>query len=226
MAIRVLIVDDTDHVRNMLSHMLTLDGFDVVGAVGGAAEGIGALSLFEPDIVIMDLKMPIMDGIAATRAQSAWELRLSHWTGSLPALNVKLDWAYGRYHHLYGSMTYGGTGVFGFRSTRVGVPLDTFGRNLYVDTLDSAYGAGWKRENSFLTHQNGGRGTFCYGFFPHGKRPAGTGTHYRMSVIGPGVTPDVVWQGEARGPYDRAADGVANDEQRSPDYADPSCKVN
>jgi len=67
-AIRVLIVDDTHHVRNMLSHMLTLDGFDVVGAVGGAAEGIGALSLFEPDIVIMDLKMPIMDGISATRA--------------------------------------------------------------------------------------------------------------------------------------------------------------
>jgi hypothetical protein len=165
-------------------------------------------------------------GLAPTRAQSAWELRLSHWTGPLPALNVKLDWAYGRYHHLYGSMTYGGTGVFGFRSSRVGVPLDTFGRNLYVDTLDSAYGAGWKRENSFLTHRNGGKGTFCYGFFPHGKRPAGTGTHYRMSVIGPGLTPDVVWQGEARGPYDRAADAVANDEQRSPDYADPSCKVN
>ena len=68
MAIRVLIVDDTDHVRNMLSHMLTLDGFEVVGAVGGAAEAIGSLSLSEPDIVIMDLKMPIMDGIAATRA--------------------------------------------------------------------------------------------------------------------------------------------------------------
>ena len=68
MAIRVLIVDDTDHVRNMLSHMLTLDGFEVVGAAGGASEAIGTLSLSEPDIVIMDLKMPIMDGIAATRA--------------------------------------------------------------------------------------------------------------------------------------------------------------
>jgi hypothetical protein len=165
-------------------------------------------------------------GVAPTPAQSAWELRLSHWTGPLPALNVKLDWAYRRYHHLYGSMTYGGTGVFGFRSTRFGVPLDTFGRNLYVDTLNSAYGAGWRRENSFLTHRNGGRGTFCYGFFPHGKRPAGTGTHYRASVIGPGMTPDLAWQGEARGAYDRAADAVANDEQRSPDYADPSCKVN
>ncbi len=67
MAIRVLIVDDTDHVRNMLSHMLTLDGFEVVGAAGGASEAIGTLGHTEPDIVIMDLKMPIMDGIAATR---------------------------------------------------------------------------------------------------------------------------------------------------------------
>lgn len=67
MTIRVLIVDDTDHVRNMLSHMLTLDGFEVVGATGGASEAIGSLGLIEPDIVIMDLKMPIMDGIAATR---------------------------------------------------------------------------------------------------------------------------------------------------------------
>ena len=67
MAIRVLIVDDTDHVRNMLSHMLTLDGFDVVGAAGGATEAIDSLEQTAPDIVIMDLKMPIVDGIAATR---------------------------------------------------------------------------------------------------------------------------------------------------------------
>jgi CheY-like chemotaxis protein len=83
-AIRVLIVDDTDHVRNMLSHMLTLDGFEVVGAMGGAAEAIGSLSLTEPDIVIMDLKMPIMDGIAATRA-----MRQDH-----PTLPIVLYTAY------------------------------------------------------------------------------------------------------------------------------------
>jgi DNA-binding response OmpR family regulator len=35
-AIRVLIVDDTDHVRDMLAHMLTLDGFNVVGMAAGA----------------------------------------------------------------------------------------------------------------------------------------------------------------------------------------------
>ena len=67
MAIRVLIVDDTDHVRDMLAHMLNLDGFEVVGALGGASEAIGSLDLMKPDIVIMDMKMPIMDGISATR---------------------------------------------------------------------------------------------------------------------------------------------------------------
>ena len=52
-------------------------------------------------------------------------------------LTIKTDWAYRRYDHLYGSFTYDGGGVFGFRSTRFGVPLDTFGRNVYVDTFNS-----------------------------------------------------------------------------------------
>ena len=67
MAIRVLIVDDTDHVRDMLAHMLNLDGFEVVAALGGASEAIGSIDQMKPDIVIMDMKMPIMDGITATR---------------------------------------------------------------------------------------------------------------------------------------------------------------
>ena len=93
----------------------------------------------------------------------------------------------------------GTTGDYGFRSTRNGEPLDSFGRNLYLDTFDSAYGAGWRRENSFLTHKYGG--SFCYGFYPHGSHPAGKGTKYRAIIIGPGVTPDVMWHGNAPGPY-------------------------
>ena len=63
--------------------------------------------------------------------------------------------------------------MHGFKSTAGGNPLDTFGRNLYLDTFNSAYGAGWKRENSFLMHKN--TGTFCYGFYSHGARPVGAG---------------------------------------------------
>ena len=143
-------------------------------------------------------------GLAPNAKQSVWELRLSHWKGPLPELQVHLDWSYRQFHHLYGSFTYNGGGVHGFASTSRGVPLDTFGRNVYVDTLNSAYGSGWKRENSFLTHQP--NGTFCYGFYRHGARPEGTGDRYRATVIGPGLTPDIKWESAAPGGYDRLAD--------------------
>ena len=69
---------------------------------------------------------------------------------------------------------------------------------LYLDTLDSAYGRGWYRENGFVARRPDG--TFCYGFVPHTshtgeRRPAGHGARYRLSVSGPGVTPDVRWEG-------------------------------
>ncbi len=110
-------------------------------------------------------------------------------------LEIWTDWSYRRFHHLYGRLTYNGGGVFGFKSTRFGVPLDTYGRNIFVDTFGSSYGAGWKRENSFLTHKP--TGAFCYGFYPHGRHPIGAGKKYRATVIGPGVTPDVMWEGPA-----------------------------
>lgn len=68
MPVRVLIVDDTDHVREMLAEMLALDGFDVVGRAASGAEGIELAAKGQPDVVIMDYKMPRMDGITATRA--------------------------------------------------------------------------------------------------------------------------------------------------------------
>ncbi len=92
-------------------------------------------------------------GLAASPAQAVWELRLSHWSGPLPELTVNLNWAYKKFHHIFGEFTYLGKPVYGFKSTPQGNPLDTFGRNLYVDTFDSAYGPGWKRENSFLMHK-------------------------------------------------------------------------
>ena len=98
--------------------------------------------------------------------------------------------------------------MYGFRSTSSGAPLDTFGRNVYVDTFDSRYGSGWHRENSFLTHT--GTGAFCYSFNPHGSHPAGKGVKYRATVEGPGVTPDVMWEGSSPGRYQRGADARAN----------------
>ena len=163
-------------------------------------------------------------GVAPTGDRAAWELRLSHWSGPLAQLEIWTDWSYRRFHHLYGRLTYRGGGVFGFRSTRFGVPLDTYGRNIFVDTFGSSYGAGWQRENSFLSHKP--TGGFCYGFYPHGAHPVGAGRKYRATVIGPGVTPDVMWEGRAPGPYNAAGDAEANAAQRAVLGPDPRCVVN
>jgi hypothetical protein len=141
-------------------------------------------------------------GVPSSGRNSEWELRLSHWTSPLPVLEITIDRAEQAGDHLFGRFTHGEKGVHGFGSTPAGVPLDSFGRNVYVDTFNSAYGAGWKRENSFLTHGPGG--TFCYSFVPHGSRPNGNGKKYRATVIGPGVTPDVMWSGLPPGPANAA----------------------
>jgi hypothetical protein len=129
-------------------------------------------------------------GRAPTPGLGAWELSLSHWTGETAKLEAWTDWVYdGRYHHLFGRLTYAGQPVYGFAATRVGSPLDAYGRNIYVDTLNSRYGKGWRRENAFLAHRP--TGVFCYGFYPFTSRGPGNGVKYRLNVVGPGVTPDV-----------------------------------
>jgi hypothetical protein len=161
-------------------------------------------------------------GGTPTGIQGAWELRLSHWTGSLPVLQIQTDWAWHQWDHLFGTFTYDNSPVFGFRSTSSGVPLDTFGRNIYVDTYDSAYGQGWKRENSFLTHTR--TGVFCYSFNPHSGHPAGKGARYRATVEGPGVTPDVMWQGVPAGLYDKSLDTELN--AQISQLGDRQCRAN
>ena len=147
-------------------------------------------------------------GLPARGIDAAYEVHLSHWTGALPVLTVYTDWSWHRWNHLFGTFTYDGKPVFGLASTSVGQPLDSFGRNVYLDTFNSAYGAGWKRENSFLTHKDDG--VFCYSVNPHGDHPAGTGKDYRATIMGPGVTPDVMWTGPAPGAYDKTTDAQRN----------------
>jgi hypothetical protein len=161
-------------------------------------------------------------GVTPDASSSVWELRLSHWTGDLPTLTISTDWAWHQWDHLFGTFSYDDSPVFGFRSTPGGNPLDTFGRNIYVDTFDSTYGKGWQRENSFLTHTN--TGVFCYSFNPHGPHPSGKGTKYRATVEGPGVTPDVMWEGSSPGAYVKDVDLQANDAIAQ--LGDRQCKPN
>ena len=152
------------------------------------------------------------------------ELHLSHWRGPIAQLVVNQNWAYGKYRHLFGRLTYRGRGVYGFRATRTGAPLDGYGRNIYVDTFDSRYGKGWHRENSFLTHHRGRTlGDFCYGFFPHFGHQSGQGTKYRATAEGPGVTPDVMWTSDDIGDYDASVQEEMQTLERS--WGDPKCRT-
>lgn len=67
-AVRVMVVDDTDHVREMLAQMLELSGFEIVAQASNGPAAIELAQRARPDIVVMDYKMPGMDGITATRA--------------------------------------------------------------------------------------------------------------------------------------------------------------
>jgi hypothetical protein len=157
--------------------------------------------------------------------RGARELHLSHWRGALPQLVIYQDWLEGgRYRHLFGRFTYDGHGVFGFRSSPGGNPLDGYGRNIYIDTFDSAYGKGWHRENGFLAHHKGETpGDFCYGFYPHFGHPSGQGTRYRATAEGPGVTPLVTWEGHDIGPFNQATQNQEQALERS--WGDPKCRA-
>jgi DNA-binding NarL/FixJ family response regulator len=65
--IRVLIVDDHLTVREALADLLDLLGFEVVGAAGDGVDGVAMAKDLEPDLVLMDLSMPVLNGLDATR---------------------------------------------------------------------------------------------------------------------------------------------------------------
>src|SRR3954454_956358 len=65
--IRVLIVDDIPETRDHLSKLLGFEGdIEVVGTAASGREAIEIATELTPDIVLMDINMPDMDGIAAT----------------------------------------------------------------------------------------------------------------------------------------------------------------
>jgi len=66
--IRVLIVDDSPSVRMMLEHIFSSDAaFEVAGSASNGQEAVAAVERLAPDIVTMDVLMPLMGGLEATR---------------------------------------------------------------------------------------------------------------------------------------------------------------
>jgi two-component system chemotaxis response regulator CheB len=65
-SIRVMVVDDSAVIRGLISRMLTSDpSITVVASVGNGQMAIDALSRHEIDVIVMDIEMPVMDGLTA-----------------------------------------------------------------------------------------------------------------------------------------------------------------
>jgi AmiR/NasT family two-component response regulator len=64
----VVIAEDETLIRMDLAEMLAEEGYDVVGQAGDGAKAIELAEELKPDLVILDVKMPVLDGIAAAEA--------------------------------------------------------------------------------------------------------------------------------------------------------------
>ena len=66
--IRLLIVDDQDLIRRGLNALLTTDPkLEIVGEAGNGQEAVTLVAQLNPDVVLMDVRMPITDGVSGTR---------------------------------------------------------------------------------------------------------------------------------------------------------------
>ncbi|MCI8265004.1 MAG: response regulator [Lachnospiraceae bacterium] len=63
----VLVVDDSALIRKMLIKLLNENGYQVVGEATNGEEGVELYKELEPDIVTLDITMPVMDGVTALK---------------------------------------------------------------------------------------------------------------------------------------------------------------
>jgi len=65
--VRVLIADDQALVRSGFRLILESAGLEVAGEAANGKEAVAAVAEYQPDVVLMDIRMPVMDGLEATR---------------------------------------------------------------------------------------------------------------------------------------------------------------
>ena len=99
--LRVVVADDQALVRTGFRMILTAGGVDVVGEASTGTEAIEAVRRTLPDVVLMDVRMPEMDGIEATR-------RILAGTGNVPRIIMLTTFDLDQY--VYAALTVGASG--------------------------------------------------------------------------------------------------------------------
>ena len=85
-ALRVMVVDDSPIITRKICMMMEMLGYLVVKTAGNGVEAIAAYRECQPDLVTMDITMPVMDGIEATR----------HIRGEFPDANIIMVTSHGQ----------------------------------------------------------------------------------------------------------------------------------
>jgi DNA-binding NarL/FixJ family response regulator len=100
-AVRVLVVDDDNLMRAGLRGVLSNDeAIDVVGEAGDGRDAIYRTRLLKPDVVLMDVRMPDLDGIAATRELLA----------AFPEVRVVILTTFEQDDYIFGALSAGASG--------------------------------------------------------------------------------------------------------------------
>ena len=81
---KILVVEDNDQIQRLLNRKLSKQGWEVHQAFNGR-EGVDLAQSLKPDLILMDMQMPIMDGYEATRT-----LRSQGYQGKIAALTASV----------------------------------------------------------------------------------------------------------------------------------------
>ncbi|MBL1106463.1 response regulator transcription factor [Streptomyces sp. 5-8] len=97
---RVLIADDQTLIRTGFRLILTARGIEVAGEAADGAEAVAAARELKPDVVLMDIRMPVMDGLEATR----------HILGEAPGCRVLMLTTFDLDRYVYTALSIGASG--------------------------------------------------------------------------------------------------------------------